>query len=798
MWPPWLLPLAAALSAAPRAAAITSIRSARNLAKQGQQAAAVNRAIQGLESCQRPHGAVVREVNQLLCVLGDAGHLDAAQRIFDAMVSSGQKPSQVTYGTLIARAGRWRQPRRAVVLYRDMMRQGLEPDTLTCNSLINAFVKSEDLPKDLPRAVAIAESMRRRGLAPTIVTYNTLLDGCARARNLTLAATTLQELRAARLEPTERTFSIMIRLCARTNQIRSAFHWLGKMEAHGLTPNAITYSSLIHGCGCEGQLERAFALLADMERLSLKPNVVTYTSLIHACSKAREPHRALAVLRQMIDAGVQPNRVTCTALFNGCITCGEVVLAREVLQYMRSIGLRPSAHSFTVLLSHASGPANRDKNSHSAAFACLLRQLAASEGPAKSCIPALTKLAEVDIPALQADLDGTFNYVFHGTRDVSSRLGLLRTFLNAKLHPPSYVWENIFGAVTNGAELSASLECFQGNKELTHVEKGEFAISDAFTAPTYSALLRACARVGKLSPIVDALQQMRDLGLEPSTDAYREIVAACVAARQPRIAVAIFEGMRQLGTHISADEYTAFLAAAATPASISAAAKVGTSDLENDYVPQPFLSTAEMPPSPELRPVFRIFSEMRAAGIRPDRAAFNAMINACARVGDIPRADGAFAEMRAAGIEPDTISYASLLKACSVSGDLVRAEKIWFEMQQRTNHFHTFTPPSSHAYAHLMAVNRRNGKMERVLNLYDEMHIRGIKLQTAHYSLALQACQEVGEFPRALALYEEMRAAGLRIDSRGLLAIGRLCEVSGRPDIARRIRTERSQDFAHS
>ena len=62
----------------------------------------------------------------------------------------------------------------------------------------------------------------------------------------------------------------------------------------------------------------------------------------------------------------------------------------------------------------------------------------------------------------------------------------------------------------------------------------------------------------------------------------------------------------------------------------------------------------------------------------------------------MPRAEGAFGEMVAAGIGPDAISYTCLLKACAVAGDHVRAERIWVEMQQRTNHYSTYTPPTPH------------------------------------------------------------------------------------------------------
>ena len=71
--------------------------------------------------------------------------------------------------------------------------------------------------------------------------------------------------------------------------------------------------------------------------------------------------------------GLLVQEIGC-CLFHGCLTAGEVLLAREVVQHMQAVGLKPSAYSFTALLS---ATANLDASrQHSAAVACLLRQLA--------------------------------------------------------------------------------------------------------------------------------------------------------------------------------------------------------------------------------------------------------------------------------------------------------------------------------------------------------------------------------------------------------------------------------------
>lgn len=89
----------------------------------------------------------VRACNQLLRELGDCGRLDEMMDFFEAMQLAGVQPTQVTYGTLISRAGSSGQPMLASQCFRDMQRRGLEPDVKAFNSLINAFAKTGEVAK---------------------------------------------------------------------------------------------------------------------------------------------------------------------------------------------------------------------------------------------------------------------------------------------------------------------------------------------------------------------------------------------------------------------------------------------------------------------------------------------------------------------------------------------------------------------------------------------------------------------------------------------------------------------------
>ena len=103
--------------------------------------------------------------------------------------------------------------------------------------------------------------------------------------------------------------------------------------------------------------------------------------------------------------------------------------------------------------------------------------------------------------------------------------------------------------------------------------------------------------------------------------------------------------------------------------------------------------------------------------------------------------------MTRAGLTPDVISYTSLIKAWAATGGAgaARADEIFHEMQQRTNHFSTFTPPTSYTYAHLMNVHERAGSApDLITQLLADMISHHLDPAATHYLIALRAAAAHG------------------------------------------------------
>ena len=73
-------------------------------------------------------------------------------------------PSVITYSALISACEKDKQPEQALKVFEALMQQGVVPDEITYNALM--------------QALAIPERMLEHGVALTVITYDALIIAC--------------------------------------------------------------------------------------------------------------------------------------------------------------------------------------------------------------------------------------------------------------------------------------------------------------------------------------------------------------------------------------------------------------------------------------------------------------------------------------------------------------------------------------------------------------------------------------------------------------------------------------------
>ena len=75
--------------------------------------------------------------------------------------------------------------------------------------------------------------------------------------------------------------------------------------------------------------------------------------------------------------------------------------------------------------------------------------------------------------------------------------------------------------------------------------------------------------------------------------------------------------------------------------------------------------------------VFLVFQEMKAVGAIPDLACYNALLRACARAGDVIKAQDVLRRIRDDGLHPNDISWRELIRAAAKTRNSDLAESMW-------------------------------------------------------------------------------------------------------------------------
>ena len=90
---------------------------------------------------------------------------------------------------------------------------------------------------------------------------------------------------------------------------------------------------------------------------------------------------------------------------------------------------------------------------------------------------------------------------------------------------------------------------------------------------------------------------------------------------------------------------------------------------------------------------------MPSMGVEPDVMSYNAVIDACARSGDVGRAERWLEQMGAAGLPPNVVSYSSVLHACAKAigrwEAYRRRRTMWFPWRNTSS---TFPKPQITSY----------------------------------------------------------------------------------------------------
>ncbi len=337
---------------------------------------------------------------------------------------------------------------------------------------------------------------------------------------------------------------------------------------------------------------------------------------------------------------------------------------------------------------------------------------------------------------------------------------------------------------THGALVHGLVRC----GELERAAAALRAARDARPAAgvqAYTALVQGFARAGQLDGGLAVMADMRAAGVPPNVVTFTTLADGLIRMERLDEARALLVQMAAERVPPNAVTYNTLLRGYAQRGEVQAglellstmsAARVRTSAVTYNTLIAAYVSDQDMAGA------HRLLVQMREAGHAPDEVTFTTLLTGCGRLGQVEAAREFFAEMLASpSVRPDTAAFNAMLSLLAAAGEPGEDDALLSRMLADS------VPIDVASYGGVVAGRARRGDLDGAFAAYDAACRAGVEPDGRLFDSLLDACVRCGRFDRATSVLADMDARGIAPDR---LKYRRLLQELYRPKPSRRGSTQ--------
>ncbi|CAN8265624.1 unnamed protein product [Cochlearia groenlandica] len=285
---------------------------------------------------------------KLIVMLGKCKQPEKAHELFQGMVSEGCVVNHEVYTALLSaysRSGRF--DAAFTLLDRMKSSHNCQPDVHTYSILIKSFLQvfAFDKVKDL------LSDMRSRGIMPNTITYNTLIDAYGKAKMFVeMESTLIQMLEEHGCNPDSWTMNSTLRAFGGNGQIEMMEHCYDKFQSSGIEPNIRTFNILLDSYGKSGNYKKMSAVMEFMQKYHYSWTIVTYNVVIDAFGRAGDLKQMEYLFRLMQSERIKPSCVTLCSLVRAYGRASKADKIGGVLRFIENSDIRLDLVFFNCLV----------------------------------------------------------------------------------------------------------------------------------------------------------------------------------------------------------------------------------------------------------------------------------------------------------------------------------------------------------------------------------------------------------------------------------------------------------------
>jgi len=326
--------------------------------------------------------------NTLLDACVECRDLKAAESWMEAMKNKGMT-DVVSFNTLIKAHLQSGNFAKARSLMGEMKKEGLQPNRVTFNELINAIVSKggngrltqmwdiidEMIAADVkPNQVTISillknlnaysgdpEISKTMGLINAMdepmdeVLLSSVVEACVRIGKPDLLESQLKRLKdcSSIAINGSHTYGSLIKAYGYAWDMDGVWRCWKEMRSRHIKPTSITLGCMIEAIVSNGDSEGAFDLIHQVqedEQCCGAINSVIYCSVLKGFAREKKMDRVWEVYAEMCDKKIELSTIMYNTLIDACARCGRMERLPKILEDMKTNRARPNVITYSTIL----------------------------------------------------------------------------------------------------------------------------------------------------------------------------------------------------------------------------------------------------------------------------------------------------------------------------------------------------------------------------------------------------------------------------------------------------------------
>jgi len=278
-----------------------------------------------------------------------ASDLKTAKACFDDMAQDGIQPNDISFNCLLnacvhASGGNFREAWATI----DRMRaSGARVDHYTISIMMKAMKRANN-PKDIVRALELLDESHIDVCSDEIL-LNSVLETCIRHQETRRLEGVIASFAKSKIRASVSTYGSLIKACSTLKNLPQCWAYWHRMQERGLEPTAVVLGCMLDALVCNRELEQAVELLDECKK-TITPNAIMYSTIIKGFAATGQYTRAMATLRDIRSSGLKMTTAVYNTVIDAQARAGAMDEISEVLDTMKSDGIMPDAISWATIV----------------------------------------------------------------------------------------------------------------------------------------------------------------------------------------------------------------------------------------------------------------------------------------------------------------------------------------------------------------------------------------------------------------------------------------------------------------